>query len=60
MIFGGKWSKQDKVVPGCFINFICKNKGKNNKPSSDAILLKDRSGKYLKTADGQYLTVATV
>lgn len=66
MIFGGRWTTQNKKTPGSWINFVSKRS--NGTPSEPAkpvepveptnyLLLKDKNGVLLKTADGYYLAV---
>lgn len=63
MLGGGKWTKQDKKLPGVYINVISKVIGhkKSNTPvvESENTLLVDCKGVPLKTSDGKYLAVKT-
>lgn len=69
MIFGGRWNTQNKTCPGVYINFVSdKSKSKSisdSDSSSNAtifqyIVLADKNGVLLKSADGFYLTVKEI
>ena len=61
MIFGGRWTTQNKKTPGSWINFVSKqSNGTPPEPVKPTVylLLKDKNGVLLKTADGLYLAVS--
>lgn len=57
MIVGGLWDSQNKTLNGVYINFKSKKPSKKQSAITKNLLLVDKNGVPLKTADGFYLTV---